>query len=266
MLSSSPKAWHQHLDGCAHLIEAVGINGFSGGVNQALFWCFARMDMCGGLISSSRSLIHVDHWASGIDLDTDVALFRAKPGGDASACQAVYLCAQILELLASRTAIAERVGASPPVVDGAFTGRWLDLWRYLQAWYSQRPAEMLPVTSTTVSTSPFPKILYSNPAAISGNQVFHTASILMLRHKPSAITIKPKPNSIFWHARQICAISTSNDHHGAWTNAVQPLWVAGQWLSHESEQKAILELLEKIEVETGWGTKWRAEDLKEFWG
>lgn len=269
MLSSSAKAWHQHLDGCAHLIEAVGINGFAGGVHQALFWCFARMDVCGGLIASSKPLIPVDHWASGANLDADVNLFKAKSGFDTYACYAVYLCAQVLDLLVLRPHLAERSGASPPPADGAnsaYKARWTALWRYIDEWYSRRPAEMLPISSVTVSTKPFPMVLYSNPAAISGNQLYHMACILMLRHKPLGFDVKPKPNSIFWHARQTCAISISNDHHGAWTNAVQPLWIAGQWMSHESEQKAILELLERIENETGWGTKRRAEDLREFWG
>jgi len=35
--------WRRHLDGCACLIQSLGINGFSGGMEQALFWCFARM-------------------------------------------------------------------------------------------------------------------------------------------------------------------------------------------------------------------------------
>lgn len=39
----SPKEWRRHLDGCANLIEAVRIHGFMGGIEQALFWCFARM-------------------------------------------------------------------------------------------------------------------------------------------------------------------------------------------------------------------------------
>jgi hypothetical protein len=269
MLSSSAKAWHQHLDGCAHLIEAVGINGFSGGLNQALFWCFARMDICGGLIASSKTLIPVEHWASAIDLDADIELFHAHHGYDAHACQAVYLCAQVLDLLSFHTRLAERVGASPPSAEAsseAYTTRWQRLWHHVSSWYTTRPPEMRPISSITLPSSPFPKILHSNPAAMSGSQLYHTASILMLRHKPSGATITPKPHSIFWHARQICGISLSNDHHGAWTNAIQPLWIAGQWMSHESEQKAILELLERIEKETGWGTKWRAEDLKEFWG
>jgi predicted metalloendopeptidase len=58
----------------------------------------------------------------------------------------------------------------------------------------------------------------------------------------------------------------SNDHHGAWTNSIQPLWIAGQWMSHPSEHQAILRLLEKIEQKCGWPTKWRAVDLQEFWG
>ncbi|KAL6158580.1 hypothetical protein ACJQWK_03119 [Exserohilum turcicum] len=269
MQSSSAKAWHQHLDGCAHLIEAVGINGFSGGLDQALFWCFARMDVCGGLIASSKTLIPVERWALGMNLDADMNLFRANKGYNAHACEAVYLCAQILDLLSFHSNLAGRVGASlptPKVPDAGYAARWMKLWNHISAWYDTRPAEMLPVLSITSSTSPFPKILYSNPAAISGNQLHHTASILMLRHKPAGVNMTPKPNSIFWHARQICGISISNDHHGAWTNAIQPLWIAGQWMSHESEQKAILELLDKIETQSGWSTKWRAEDLKEFWG
>jgi hypothetical protein len=47
---------------------------------------------------------------------------------------------------------------------------------------------------------------------------------------------------------------------------MQPLWIAGQWMSHPSEHQEILELLERIEKESGWPTQWRADDLKEFWG
>ncbi|KAF2832975.1 hypothetical protein CC86DRAFT_461440 [Ophiobolus disseminans] len=269
MSISSAKAWRQHLDGCAHLIEAVGINGFSGGVHQALFWCFARMDVCSGLIASEKTLISVEHWATGIDLDTDVNLFRSNDDFNSHACYSVYLCAQVLDLLAFLPHLAERVGAPLPVVPGPddeYTSRWKKLWSHIESWYAERPAEMLPVFSTTIPSEPFPKLLFSNPAAISGNQQYHTAAILMLQYKPSNMTATPKPRSIFWHARQICAISMSNDHHGAWANSIQPLWIAGQWMSHESEQKAILSLLARIEREMGWGTKWRAEDLKEFWG
>lgn len=53
---------------------------------------------------------------------------------------------------------------------------------------------------------------------------------------------------------------------GCWTNALQPLWLAGKAMSHHSEHSAIVDTLTRIERETGWATTWRVEDLKEFWG
>ncbi|KAF6809600.1 hypothetical protein CMUS01_13649 [Colletotrichum musicola] len=268
MASCSPKAWRRHLDGCASLMEAVGMNGFVGGVEQALFWCFARMDVCGGLISSVKTLIPVNHWASQVDLDADASLFLSSPGHDMWANYAVYLCAQVLDLLAP-LAKANPGGLffDGPRNDMRYRVRWLKLWRYVEDWHSRRPHEMQHIMSIPSSdTEPFPKILYSNPAAISGNQLYHTASLLMLQNRPASVRLSPRPRSALWHARQICGISMTNHHHGAWTNSVQPLWIAGRCMSHPAEHRAILQLLEKIEKESGWGTKWRADDLKEFWG
>lgn len=116
------------------------------------------------------------------------------------------------------------------------------------------------------STKVFPTILFGNGPATSGNQMYHTAALLMLKYKPPNIRLNRKPRSMLWHARQICAISISNTHHGCWTNSTQPLWIAGQLMSHPSEHEAILNIYSRIERETGWGTKWRADDLREYWG
>ena len=59
---------------------------------------------------------------------------------------------------------------------------------------------------------------------------------------------------------------STNKSSGPWTNSIQPIWIAGKVMSHPSEHKAILNILERIERETGWGTSWRREDLKAWWG
>lgn len=265
MLSCSPKAWRRHLDGCAGLMGAVGINGFVGGVEQALFWCFARMDVCGGLISSVKTLIPAGRWASKRGLDADVEMFKATTEGfEQWANYAVYLVAQVLDLLAP---LPSETLQAPARNEPKFRARWMKLWKVICDWHHRRPAPLLPtMTMASSATSPFPTILFSNPAAISGNQLHHTASILMLQNQPPNVRLAAKPRSILWHARQVCGISISNDHHGAWTNGIQPLWIAGRCMSHPSEHRAILELLGRIERESGWGTRWRAEDLTEFWG
>lgn len=43
MMSASARDWRRHLEGCAALFDAFGVNGFSGGLLQAVFWCYARM-------------------------------------------------------------------------------------------------------------------------------------------------------------------------------------------------------------------------------
>jgi len=46
MLSASARDWRRHLEGCAAIFGAFGVNGFSGDVLQAVFWCYARMGKC----------------------------------------------------------------------------------------------------------------------------------------------------------------------------------------------------------------------------
>lgn len=43
MMSAAPRNWRRHLDGCAALFKSYGIHGFSTGIPQAVFWCYARM-------------------------------------------------------------------------------------------------------------------------------------------------------------------------------------------------------------------------------
>jgi hypothetical protein len=261
MMSCSPNEWRRHLEGCANLLEAVGINGFVGGVEQALFWCFIRMDLCGALISQDVTLIPVDRWASNIDFASDIRLFRNPANGfDTYANYAVFLCASCVAYLNTS-------GESP---GGKDVGRWTELLNLLDDWYNERPEEMEPILtippSQSEASSPFPTVLYGNGPAVSGNQLYHTAMLLMLQEKPKGLQPSRKQKSIFWHARQICAISESNTHHGAWTNSIQPIWIAGKVMSHQSEHKAILKIYERIERETGWVTSWRREDLKTWWG
>lgn len=45
MMSAAPKNWRKHLDGCAALFQSYGIHGFTTGIPQAVFWCYARMGM-----------------------------------------------------------------------------------------------------------------------------------------------------------------------------------------------------------------------------
>jgi hypothetical protein len=128
---------------------------------------------------------------------------------------------------------------------------------------------MLPIK--TIGTAPgqsFPQIFFAHWAAISGNQLYHTACIMMLEVKPHGRGLPPlAPNfSTVWHARRVCGISITNPHSGSRINAIQPLYIAGKILSHRSEHIIVAKLIRSIEKTTGWGAVWRLKDLERAWG
>ncbi|KAF3008294.1 hypothetical protein E8E14_004798 [Neopestalotiopsis sp. 37M] len=269
MMSASAQDWRRHLEGCAALFTTFGVHGFSGGMLQAVFWCYTRMDVCGALISdgTQSTLLDPAKWLpAGTEPHEARALFQASERPDMHANYAVWLCAKTCELIADRTRFIE-LGEQNGCTGEAFTSRWVVLWDELQSWLSNRPKEFLPVK--TVDTKPFPHILFVHWAAISSTQLHHTACILMLSSMPKPLKLTMNfgtTGSTLWHAKRICGITLANPHHGCINNAIQPLWLAGRLLSHRSEHEIVVRLIWNIEATTGWGSCWRIPDLESAWG
>lgn len=267
MMCSSPQSWGKHLDGCAVLFEAADVNGAVGGVRQALFWTFARMDVYKAFISDTITTTPIFRWFISADsMSAAVRLFKGRPGSDSYANYVVFLCAGVVNILSSK----EISRHSDHHGRQAFVSRWKAMYDLLEAWYNDRPEEMRPLLSAPPSKqgtdSPFSTIIYSTPPGTSGNQIYHASMILLLQEKPKEVAIAKSHKSILWHARQICGIFLSNSDHGALINALQPVWIAGKIMSHHSEHRAILANLKYVEEQTGWATAWRVQDLGDFWG
>ncbi|KEF60680.1 uncharacterized protein A1O9_02241 [Exophiala aquamarina CBS 119918] len=268
MMSSSPRAWAKHLDGCAMLLEAADVNGVVGGVRQAIFWCFARMDVWGGFLGDTITKIPTNRWFISTDsMSSAISQFKGKSGSDNYANYAVFLCASVVNVVSNEASPWPRTAESDY---STFVSRWKALYEVLEGWYDDRPEDMRPLINLAPPQeemdSPFNAILFSTPAGVNGNQLYHASMLLLLQDKPKEIRMPKSHKSTIWHARQLCGIALSNDNHGASINALQPLWIAGKFMSHRSEHVAILAALERLEKQTGWATAWRAQDLKEFWG
>ncbi|THW84992.1 hypothetical protein D6C77_07371 [Aureobasidium pullulans] len=261
MMSSSPKDWTRHLNGAAMLLKAAGINGVVGGMRQAIFWCFARMDMWGGFLSGSHTKIPTSLWflPTG-SMSTAISRFKTDfQNFDSYANYSLFLCASVLNVVSSRDTSTER--------DSSYSAKWKALFDLLIDWHANRPQEMRPLTpwaNEREDEGPFPVVIYTNAAAVSANQLYHTATLLMLQAKPNDVKVRGQ-RSIFWHARQAIGISVSNLSHSAWTNALQPIYFAGKIMSSRAEHQVVLETLAEIERTTGFATQWRAQDLKEYW-
>ncbi|KAG6012128.1 hypothetical protein E4U43_007927 [Claviceps pusilla] len=350
LMSGSSRNWRRHIEGCATLFDFFGVTGFSGGLLQAVFWCYARMELCGAIISggAESTVLPLSSWLpprplpprppppppppSGFRVDPahghahDMDAFARQTfyqHGRENTCMhanwAVYLCAKVCDLIYRRTRTLElqEPDASDP---RPFDEQWTSLWQDLQLWLESRPQSMLPTTCTrragvdvsahaSAATTPsaadqgdhghhhdheqdhdhdhdhgdnnsahvFPSIFFPTLPAISSNQLYHTACILMLETRPpnaaaaaaatasSARLTSPQCSPI-WHARRVCGISYTNPHKASLINAIQPLYVAGRLLTHPTEQLQVARLFAIIDGTTGWGALWRLRDLEAAWG
>ena len=284
LMSSETGNWRRHVEGCASLFEVFGVNGFSGGLLQAVFWCYARMELCGSFTSDGAEtmVLAPEKWVpnytnramvSPKDAEKLVSsMFREKSreSHDMHANWSIYLCAKVCDLKYRRTQYLE-LGRTHGNDDRPFSHQWQALWAELRFWLDERPVTMKPTTAVVAGRADddglvvFPTIVFPHWAAISSNQVYHAACISMLGMQPPDSRLSSQSLSL-WHARQVCGISCSNPHPGSMVNSIQPLFTAGRLMSHASERKKIAELLQSIERETGWAALWRLRDLEAEWG
>ncbi|CZS90793.1 probable C6 transcription factor [Rhynchosporium agropyri] len=281
LMSVSPRDWRRHVEGCAALMGSLNVNGMSGGLLQAVFWCYARMDLCGALTSNDAEsmVLHINKWVPTVsgfcssleeeeDMVKDMFFQKSRLVPDMHANWAVYLCAKTCYLVSRRTRYLE-FGEVDTFDRRPFQSQWTRLWEELCFWTEHRPPAMLPIKTTSASGSQiFPEVLFTHWAAISGNQLYHTACILMLEVAPQSQLLQPlMPHySAIWHARRVCGISLTNPHSGNLINAIQPLYIAGKLFSHRSEHLAVAKLFKICESTTGWGALWRLKDLERVWG
>lgn len=231
------------------------------------------LDLCAAIISegSESVVLSLESWLPPGETSANAPnLFQSSGVPDMWANYAVYLTARVchlrwLELQRDQEDVSSH--DMEPMVHS-----WHKLWSELQDWRTKRHPELreieFPGHNGNSQGSTFPFILYAASCAISSNQLYHTACLLLLEICPSSINPVQfgQVGSRIWHARRICGISSTNEHHGCLNNAIQPLWVAGKLLSHPAEHKEVTDLIRSIEAKTGWGGKWRIADLKEVWG
>ncbi|KAJ5820559.1 hypothetical protein N7474_006150 [Penicillium riverlandense] len=280
LMSVSPRDWRRHVEGCAALFDSFNVNGLSGGHLQAVFWCYARMELCGAIISNGAesTVLPLEKWvpampqASGSKekdgIIRDLFCHKGRSSPDMHANWAVYLCAKTCDLACRRTRQLE-LGEDLDQHAGPFIDQWSRLWDDLQYWLEQRPPAMLPIKTTGIGGGQiFPEVLFAHWAAISGNQMYHAACIMMLEMRPGGEALpSSRPHHwAIWHARRVCGISLTNPHSGNLINAIQPLYIAGKLLSHHSEHVEVAKLFKTVEKTTGWGALWRLKDLERAWG
>ncbi|KAH8899977.1 hypothetical protein GQ53DRAFT_205930 [Thozetella sp. PMI_491] len=182
------------------------------------------------------------------------------------AAELVVLCARAANLAAGKYTV-NSLGQQDNLVTA-----WTKLAEDLASWHGRRPQECKPVAEVDGAGETFPIVLFTSGAGVLGNQLYHTAMLLLLQNRPRTIKLgaQTKPSSTMsalWHAQRICGIALNNDRRECWDPALVSSFVlAAKIMTHEAQHRAVLDGLDKIARLTGWAMDHHKAALRFDWG
>lgn len=205
----------------------------------------------------------------------------------------VWLIGKIINYCVAADTAPTRVGGNPQPWEGinqhTLMEKWRDLDKQLSIWADGLPDTFKPCAEISARPSSadsmagnegnvFTEVWFASPMCASTMQSYHMARMLLLINMPQHSTLgrttafqrmasyKSVAADTEYHSRAICSIAASRPDASARIHAVQPLFLAGQFLEKAVERAEILRLLKEIEQDTGWATEYRVKQLMEIWG
>ncbi|KAF8243904.1 hypothetical protein K440DRAFT_31941 [Wilcoxina mikolae CBS 423.85] len=266
MIDASNKDWHLHLSGTFSLVSTQGWNGRSGGLAQACFWIYCRMDVLSSLATATPTRLDTSIW---LPTDDEQAL-RETSGAwtvDTWSNYVVLLLAQTHNLLCA-------VRHSPPTQE--LFKQWHLLSSRISAHEQRQPWQFNPLAlldvDPTNDENPFQSLRYVSDAVCAAVQMFDLTRILLLLARPEhsrherLARFEAQAEAARMYVDAVVANSVFNARDISWVNAVQLLTSAGLALVGWRKRKALVKCLHDIHVRTGWNTRGNVEGLLEWWG
>lgn len=179
--------------------------------------------------------------------------------------ETIALCAEVLEFSFGDQDAARSFDTEPPKPRAV---RWNSIVNKLNDWYSNRPPNFHSVIELNDRKNPFPIIYFTNGTAVFANQLYHTAMMLILAHKPKTVQLEQRRTpslSQLWHAHRICSISINNNRCECWDPCLlASFYAAARQMTHESQHREILHGFEHIGT-LGWPVNSFMDQLKQGW-
>ncbi|OLN81019.1 hypothetical protein CCHL11_10004 [Colletotrichum chlorophyti] len=283
IMSEKPAQRMNHIAGARALIRECKWDARSTGIGAACFWLNIGMEVLSCLAFNWQTSWDPDHW--GLDVDFAAADGPAAPSSAAAARSAdgfgheelwvhriLYIVAKIANFRATIPRFQEPSPHDEQIRLGNRLAQWQDLKRLCDKWNNACPRTMHPFgylyPSQTNSKSAFPNVWLIKRAAIIGRLFYHTAQCLLAQTNP----MEPGKASEemralqLHHAHQVCGIVAHTKDRGVASVAIRSLAIASAVLTDPREQEEVLDILDRIHVESGWRLGKIHAELKRAWG
>ncbi|KAL2068372.1 hypothetical protein VTL71DRAFT_16470 [Oculimacula yallundae] len=283
----SPHNWRGVLSQETNVLHKTPLSlSLTEELDQPVFWLLLRIDLAASIVAAqlpltpNLSVLLENHL---LPKSFQFPLLQRQNAIQAHQ-QSLFLLARCLLLI-----YGDREGQSVEQTHGtlstphsntssSLSASWMSIWNDNQEWYSNRPKHVQQVLEfrgveaeqiNSESSASFPILIYSSSLALLSNAIYHISSLLLLTKRPwlpKELTGSRQSKSRNWHAHSIAGIVTSNETLDQW----DPILIAGillvaKGMTHEMQQNAMLECLEKVTNITGIKLHHEIAALKSEW-
>ncbi|KAJ5448488.1 hypothetical protein N7445_003309 [Penicillium cf. griseofulvum] len=249
-ISNISAMWDDERQWDDDLTRALSSHAAGRDINSAIYWLFFRLDLATALATDGDMRMPLPpsfpYYTEG-DLVADpfemVFFYAYRP---------LWLCARAIQFVPN--------GEGSP--DQPLLHRWIHVVEELQQWYRERPRDFQPMVELELDDQlagperSFPVVLFANGAGLFGNQLYHTAMLILLHNRPRTARIANLHSvtmSPLWHAQRICSIALHNDRRECWDPCLLASFlVAACRMTHESQHGEIVRGFDRIRTVTGW--------------
>ncbi|PVI02525.1 hypothetical protein DM02DRAFT_493392, partial [Periconia macrospinosa] len=252
-----------HIAGARALIKECGWNARATGVGAACFWLNIGMEILSCLHFNWQVAWHPDEWG----LDMEMAP-EQEPGHEESWTHRIlYIVAKTCNFRASVTQNANNHHATQQ----HRLAEWESLKDLADRWNEYIPRTMHPVAylhpGQTISGSAFPEVWLIKRTSIVARLFYHTCMCLLAQIHPIDGPKDPKMHAMRQeHSILICGISAHVKDRGVASVALRSLHIAAECLTERRAQEEVLQIIDKIQQETGWRVEFINKELQEKWG
>ncbi|KAK0758309.1 hypothetical protein N5P37_008706 [Trichoderma harzianum] len=266
-LVDPPKSWDNALAGnnFLHIVYTqMAENSPFRVLNECMFWLLARFSVSIALLKATTSTINSSLLRNLLESSPG----KGRKSGHISlhfAHEPLVLCTEVLDFSFGDEEVARSLNAEPTKPRAV---RWKSIVDNLSDWYTNRPSTFRPVIEISNDEFSFPIVYFTSGAATFANQLYHTAMMLILAHKPRTLQLDQRRSSSLsqlWHAQRICGIAINNNRGECWDPCLlTSFYLAAQRMTHESQQREILLGFKHISS-LGWRTDGFIERLNQDW-
>ncbi|KAJ5337574.1 hypothetical protein N7452_004302 [Penicillium brevicompactum] len=262
-ISNVSAAWTSRTPCEQKLLSAVSSHAVGRDLNSAMYWLFLRLDLGFALATDGDTRVPLPSafpYLTEVDMVADpfemVFYYAYRP---------LWLSARAVQFVHSEEVSPDR----PPL------HVWMGLVEELEQWYRERPQGFQPMLELDMDHQlagpemTLPVVLFANGAGLFGNQLYHTAMLILLHNRPRTARMGDFHSfamSPLWHAQRICGIALHNDRRECWDPCLLASFLmAARRMTHESQQRVVIRAFERIRIVTGWDTSGCLHKLQAEW-